>query len=133
MWCAPKASDSHPSQSDDQEMSDDKRSNDREKKKESQAPSDGATSRTPDAAGDTGDTSKQDPKSSSKEPVDTDQQQDATASSSQQATKKKTESVSESHEDWFNRVTKAGQEVLWHPKAAAECPTLLTRSKVVRP
>ena len=63
------------------------------------------------------------PKSSSKEPEDTDQQQDATASSSQQATKKKT--VSESHEDWFNRVTKEGQEVLWHPKAAAKCPTLL--------
>ena len=64
---APKASDSHPSQSDDHEMSDDKRSNDREKKKESQAPSDGVASGTPEAA-DEGDTSKQDPKSSSKEP-----------------------------------------------------------------
>ena len=43
--------------------------------------------------------------------------------------KKKTESVSESHEDWFNRVTKEGQEVLWHPRASAKCPTLLTGVK----
>ena len=64
---APKA---HPSQSDDHEMSDDKRSNDREKKKESQAPSDGAATGTPEAA-DEGDTSKQDPKSSSKESENT--------------------------------------------------------------
>ena len=31
---------------------------------------------------------------------------------------------SESREDWFSRVTKAGQEVLWHPRP--RCPTLLT-------
>ena len=52
--------------------------------------------------------------------------QDASASSSDPTTKKKTESVSESHEAWFTRVTNEGQDVLWHPKASAMCPTLLT-------
>ena len=126
---ASKASGSHSSQSNEQDMSDDKRSDDRGEKKESQAPTDGAASETPDAVGDSDGTSKQDPKSSSKEPKDTDQQQDATASSSEQDTKKKTESVSESPKDWFNRVTKEGQEVLWHPRASAKCPTLLTGVK----
>jgi len=31
------------------------------------------------------------------------------------ATKEKTDSVTESHEDWFNRVTKMGQDVSWPP------------------
>ena len=94
-----------------------------------QAALEGAESKTPDDTGDIDGTNKQDPKSSSKEPEDTDQQQDATASSSDPVMKKKTESVSESHEDWFNRVTKEGQEVLWHPRASAKCPTLLTGVK----
>ena len=128
----PKASGSHSSQlsqQDEDEMSDEERSDDREEKEESKGASKGAASETPDAAGDTDGTNKQDPKSSSKEPEDTDQLQDASASSSNPVPKKKTESVSESHEDWFNRVTKEGQEVLWHPRASAKCPTLLTGVK----
>ena len=34
--------------------------------------------------------------------------------------------MSESHKDWFKRVTKEGQEVLWHRTGSAKCPTLLT-------
>ena len=122
---APKTSDPHSSQSDDQEMSDE-RSDDLKEKEESQTAPVGAASKSSDAAMDTDGTNKRDSKSSSKEPEDTDQQQDATASSSNTVTKKKTESVSESHKDWFQRVTKEGQEVLWHPRTSAKCPTLLT-------
>ena len=80
----------------------------------------------PDATDGSDGTKDQDPKSSSKKPEDTDQQQDATASSTDPVTKEKKAPVSESHEDWFSRVTKEGQKVLWHPKASARCPTLLT-------
>ena len=125
----PKASDPHSSQSDEQELSDKRGSDDPNVEKEpTDAPED-AASKTPDAADDTDGTNKQPQKSSSKEPEDTDQQQDASASSSDPVAKKRKESVSESHEDWFNRVTKEGQEVLWHPRASAKCPTLLTGVK----
>ena len=122
----PKASDPHSSQSNDQDMSDDKRSDDLKEQKESRSAPTGATSTAPNATDGSKGTNNQDPKSSSKKPEDTDQQQDATASSTDPGAKKKTESVSESHKDWFSRVTKEGQEVLWHPTASARCPTLLT-------
>ena len=123
---AHKSSDPHSSQDDEQEMSEDTGSDDPEGEEESQATPEGDASKKQDASGDTSGASKQDHESSSKEPENTDQQQDASASSSDPVTKKKTESVSESHEDWFVRVTKEGQEVLWHPKASDKCPTLLT-------
>ena len=126
---ASKASNSHSSPSDEQGMSDDERSDDREKKKKLQAPSGGAASKTPNAGDATERTDKQDSKSSSKEPENTDQQKNASASSCEQDTKEKSASVSESHEDWFKRVTKDGQDVLWYPRAAAKCPTLLTGVK----
>ena len=113
------------SQSDDQEMSDDKRSDDlKEQKKTNSAPT-GTASAAPKTTGDSEGTTNQDSKSSSVNPDATNQQQDANASSTDTATKQKKKSVSESHEDWFRRVTKAGQEVLWYPKASARCPTLL--------
>ena len=124
----PKASDPHSSQPDEQEISDEKGSDDpNEEKKPSGAPED-AASKTPNAADEADGTNKQHQKSS-KEPEDTDQQQDASASSSDPVAKKRKESVSESQEDWFKRVTKEGQEVLWHPRASARCPTLLTGVK----
>ena len=122
----PKASDPHSSQTNDQEMSDDKRSDDlKEQKKMNSAPA-GAAPAAPKATGDSEGTTNQDSKSSSENPDTTNQQQDANASSTDTATKQKTISVSESHEDWFSRVTKEGQEVLWYPKGSARCPTLLT-------
>ena len=125
----PKASDPHSSQSDEQGMSDEQRSDDLEEKKESSTASEDAVSKAPDNTDEPDDTNEHDSKSSSKKPEDTDQQQDASASSNDPVAKKKTEPVSESHEDWFNRVTKEGQEVLWLPRASARCPTLLTGVK----
>ena len=101
-------------------------SDDPEGDEESQATPKDDASKGQDASGDTSGASKQDQESSSKEPVNSDQQQDASASSNDPTTKKKTESVSESPKDWFTRVTNEGHEVLWHPKASAMCPTLLT-------
>ena len=94
-------------------------------KKTNSAPAGNAQS-NPNATGSSDDAKNEDSKQSSKKPGDTNQQQDATASSTDPATKEKKESVSESPEDWFSRVTKDGQEVLWHPKPTAKCPTLLT-------
>ena len=108
-----------------QEMLNEKGSDDLKEQQESQSAPTGAVSVAPTTTDDSKGTDAQDPKPSSKEPNDTDQQ-DATASSTDQVTQEKTKSVSESHEDWFKRVTQEGQEVLWHPKAAARCPTLLT-------
>ena len=113
-----EASDPQSSQTNDQEMSDDKRSDDLKEQKETNSAPTGAATAVPKAAGDSSGTVNQDSKSSSKTP-------DAT-SSTNATTKKKTTSVSESLEDWFSRVTKEGQEVLWYPKALARCPTLLT-------
>ena len=107
-------------------MSDDSGSDDPEGEEESHATPEADALKKQDNSGDASGASKHDQESSSKEPENSDQQQDASASSSDPTTKKKTESVSESHEAWFNRVTSAGQDVLWHPKASAMCPTLLT-------
>ena len=123
---AHKSSDPHSAQDDEQEMSDDTGSDDPEGEEESHATPEGDTSKKQDTSDDVSGASKQDQESSSKEPENSDQQPDASASSSNPTTKKKTESVSETHEAWFIRVTNEGQEVLWHPKASAMCPTLLT-------
>ena len=125
----PKTSDPHSSQSEEQGTSDKQRSDDLEEKEQSSPVSEGGTSKAPNDIDEPDDTNEHDSKSSSKKTEDTDQQQDAIASSNDTVAKKKTESVSESHEDWFNRVTKEGQEVLWHPRASARCPTLLTGVK----
>ena len=122
----PKASDPRSSQTNDQEMSDDKRSDDLKEQKRMNSTPTGAASAASKATGDSEGTTNQDPKSSSENPDATNRQQDANASSTDTATKQKTKSVSESHEDWFSRVTREGQEVLWYPKASARCPTLLT-------
>ena len=121
----PEESDPHSSQSCDQDMSNDKRSDDLKKKKTSSAAA-GTASVVPNATGSSDGTNNQDSESSSKNPTDTNRQQGATASSTDSVTEEKKESVSESHEDWLSRVTKVGQEVLWHSEASAKRPTLLT-------
>ena len=123
---AQKSSDPHSSQLNEQEMNDDMGSDDPDEEEKSQATPEGEASKEQDASGDASGASKQDKESSSKEPENTVQRPDASASSSDSTTKKKTEPVSESPEDWFTRVTKEGQEVLWHPKTSDMCPTLLT-------
>ena len=87
----PKASDPHSSQSNDQDMSDDKRSDDLKEQKETNSAPAGAASTVPNATGGSDGTNNQDPKSSSKKPEDTSQQRDATASSTDPVTKGKTE------------------------------------------
>ena len=126
-------SDPHSAQDDEQGMSEDPGSDDPEGEEESHATPEAATSEKQDTSGDPSGASKQDQESSSKEPESRDQQQDASASNSDPIAEEKTESVPESHEDWFIRVTKEGQEVSWHPKAAAMCPTLLTGIELTDP
>ena len=118
----PKTSDPHSSQSKDQETSDD----DLKKQKETTSAPAGTASVVPNATGSSDGTQNNDPSSSSKKPAANNQQRDANASSTDPVTKEKSNSVSESPEDWFSRVTKEGQKVLWHPRASARCPTLLT-------
>ena len=127
----PKASDPHSTQSDEQEVSDDKRSDDLKETKESQTAPVGAASKTPDAADDIDGTSKQDPKSSSKEPEDTDQKQDASASSSDPVAKKKTESVSESHEGLVQSCRKRRTGSVVASKSLSKVSDTLDRSKVI--
>ena len=122
---APETSDTHPSESQDQDESEGKRSDDQKEKNTNAAPS-GDASAVPSAIGGSGGASNQDSKSSSKTQGDTSGQQDATASKSGSVQKEKQESASETHKDWFSRVTKEGQEVLWPPTGSDKCPTLLT-------
>ena len=122
---APETSDTHSSESQDQDESEGKRSDDQKEKNTNAAPSGDATA-VPSAIGDSGGASNQDSKSSSKTQGDTSGQQDATASKSGSVQKKKQESASETHKEWFSRVTKEGQEVLWPPTGSDKCPTLLT-------
>ena len=122
---APETSDTHSSESQDQDESEGKRSDDQKEKNTNAAPSRDATA-VPSAIGDSGGASNQDSKSSSKTQGDTSGQQDATASKSGSVQKKKQESASETHKEWFSRVTREGQEVLWPPTGSDKCPTLLT-------
>ena len=64
--------------------------------------------------------------SPSKAPDDTSGQQDDAASKTGSVHEEKQKPASESHKDWFSRVTKGGQEVLWPPVGSGQCPTLLT-------
>ena len=104
----------------------------RRRKKESQATPEGDAPKAQDASGDASGASKHDHESSSKEPENTDQKQDASASSNDPVTKKKTESVSETHEDWFIRVTKEETGSLVASKGFSEVSHTLDRSKVIR-
>ena len=126
----PKTSDPHSSQSKDQETSEDKGSDDLKEQKETTSAPAGTASVVPNATGSSDGTQNNDPSSSSKKPAANNQQRDANASSIDPVTKGKSNSVSESPEDWFSRVTKKGQKVLWHPRASARCPTLLTGSNL---
>ena len=107
-----------------QDVSTEKGSDDLTEQKETTSTPTGAASTVPNTTGSSGGIATQVPKSSSKSSAVTNQQPDANASSTDLAAKEKKNPVPESHEDWFSRVTKAGQEVLWHPRP--RCPTLLT-------
>ena len=96
-----------------------------EQEKAPSAPT-GAASAAPTATGSSGGTTIHVSQSTSDSSAVTNQQPDANASSTDHAAKEKKNLVSESHEDWFSRVTKAGQEVLWYPESTTRCPTLLT-------
>ena len=118
------ASDSHTSESQNQDKGEDSRSDDQDMSA-SAAPT-GSASAIPSAAGDSKGTSNQGQESSSKASVDTSGQQGETASKSGPACEEKQKPVPESHEEWFNRVTKRGQDVLLPPAGSGRCPTLLT-------
>ena len=123
MRLRPETSDSQPSESKDQDKNEGKRSDDQKEK--NIAPT-GAASASPSVTGGSGGTNDQDSKSSSKTPGDTGGQQDDSASKSGLAHREKQESTTETHKDWFSRVAKEGQEVLWSPIGSGKCPTLLT-------
>ena len=113
-------------QDQDQDSSIEKGSDDLTEQEETTSAPTGAASAVPNTTGSSGGITTQVPKSSSKPSAVTNQQPDANASSTDPAAEEKKDPVSESHKDWFSRGTKAGQEVLWHPKPTTRCPTLLT-------
>ena len=107
-----------------QDVNTEKESNDvTEQKETTSAPARAATT-VPNTTGSSGGITTQAPESSSKSSAVKSHQPDANASSTDLTDKEKKDPVPESHEDWFTRVTKAGQEVVWHPRP--RCPTLLT-------
>ena len=110
----------------DQDKSVEKGSDDLTEQEETTSAPTGAASAVPSTTGSSGGNTIQVSQSSSKTSAVTNQQPDANASSTDLADKEKKNPVSESHEDWLSRVTKAGQEVLWHPKPTTRSPTLLT-------
>ena len=124
----PKTSEPCSSQSKDQDQdkSVEKGSDDLTEQEETTSAPTGAASAVPSTTGSSGGNTIQVSQSSSKSSAVTNQQPDANASSTDLADKEKKNPVSELHEDWLSRVTKAGQEVLWHPKTTTRSPTLLT-------
>ena len=124
----PKRSEPSSSQSKDQDpdKSIGKGSDDlTEQEKTPSAPT-GAAPAVPTTTGSSGGTTIHASQSTSVSSAVINQQPDANASSTDHAAKEKKNLVSESHEDWFSRVTKAGQEVLRYPGPTTRCPMLLT-------
>ena len=109
---APETSDSQPSESKDQDKSESKRSDDQKEK---------TTASTEAASG-----SRTKIQSRHLRPQGTLVQRDDSASKSSSTQREKQESTTETHKDWFSRVTKEGQEVKWPPIGSGKCPTLLT-------
>ena len=122
---ASEASDTHSLESKDQDKSENTRSDDQEEKSAETAPA-RDTSAVPRTTGVSKGTSNQGQDSPSKAPDDTSGQQDDAASKTGSVHEKKQKPASESHKDWFSRVTKGGQEVLWPPEGSGQCPMLLT-------
>ena len=121
---ATKESDSQSTQLKDQGTSRNERSNDQKDEKTTAASAGAAASSG--SAGDSGEVSNQVSKSSSSTTNVTSAQQDANASNKSSADTAKTDTVKESHKDWFKRVIMKGQDVLWPSDDSGKCPTLLT-------
>ena len=81
----------------------------------------------PSTASNSKGTGDQGQESFSKASDDANGQQGETASKSAAAREDKQKPTLESHEEWFNRVTKRGQDVLLPPVGSGRCPMLLTR------
>ena len=122
---ASEASDTHSSKSKDQNESENTRSDDQKTKSAKTTPA-GDASAVSCATGVGKGTSNQGQDSSSKAPDDTSGQQEDVVSKTGSVHEEKQKPASESHKDWFSRVTKGGQEVLWPLEGSGQCPTLLT-------
>ena len=110
----------------DQDTSIEKESNDFAEQEEISSAPAGAASAVPTTTGSSDGTTTHTSKTTSVSSAVTDQQPDANASSTDPTAEEKKNLVSESHKDWFSRVTGAGQEVLRHAESTTRCPTLLT-------
>ena len=117
-------SDSHSSESQNQNKGENTRSDDQKKSSANAVSTGDAT--VPNAASNGEGANSQGQESSSKTSADTGGQQGETASKSDVACEDKQKPTPESHKEWFNRVTKRGQDVLMPPVGSGRCPTLLT-------
>ena len=122
---ASEASDTHSSKPKDEGESENTRSDDQKTENAKPTPAGDALA-TPCATGVGKGISNQGQGSSSKAPEDTSGQQKDVESKTGSVHEEKQRPAAESHEDWFGRVTKGGQEVLWPLKGSGRCPTLLT-------
>ena len=118
-------SDTHSSESRNQDNGENIRSDDQKEKSASAAPT-GNAAAAPETVGDSKGTSSQEQESASKASAYTSEQQGEPASKSGSTYEEKQKPSPESHEEWFNRVTKRGQDVLLPPVGSGRCPTLLT-------
>ena len=118
-------SDTHSSESQNQDEGEKTRSDDQKEKSASAVPT-GNASAVHNTASDNKGTNNQEQESSSKASADTSGQQGDAASKSGSAHGVKQKPTPESHKDWFNRVTQRGQDVLLPPTGSGRCPTLLT-------
>ena len=121
---ATKESDSQSTQPKDHDKSRSERSNN-QKDEKTTAASAGAATSSGSAEG-SGSVNNQESKSSSSTTNVTSAQRDANASNESSADTAKTDTVKESHKDWFKRVIMKGQDVLWPSDDSGKCPTLLT-------
>ena len=117
-------SDSHSTQSAEQEVSQNDQSNDQKDKKTTAVSTEAAASSG--SAGTSGDASNQVSTSSPPTTNVTSAQQDTNASTKNSDDTVKTDTEKESHKDWFKRVIMKGQDVLWPSGDPGWRPTLLT-------
>ena len=120
-----EASDPHSSKSKNQDESENARSDDQKTKSAKTAPARDTTA-VSNATGVSKSTSNQGLGSSSNAPGDTNRQQGDVVPKTSSVHDEKQKPASESHKDWFSRVTKEAQEVLWPLVSSGQSPTLLT-------
>ena len=129
---ASESSDTHSLKSKDRDESENTWSDDQKVKNVDTTPAKD-TSAVPCATGASESTSNQGQESSPKAPDDISGQQGDAASKTDSGHEEKQIPASESHEDWFSRVTKGGQEVFWPPKGSGPLPDAPHRSATLRP